>query len=194
MEEEKKRSYFEANWQEYDDWYERHQKEYSDQVGFIRKVLPGGKGLEIGVGTGRFASALGIGHGIDIVPSMVELAKKRGIDAIVADAYDLPFGDNSFDYTLNMVTICFLEHPETALREAKRVSSRVISVILDRNCEYVREIIERREGFYRYAKFYSRDELVELYRKCGFKNIEVSEEEYLTGEGKRYTLVAVTGE
>lgn len=194
MEEEKKRDYFETNWQEYDEWYDEHQKEYSDQVEFIRRVVPGGKGLEIGVGTGRFASALGIEYGIDIVPSMVDLAKKRGVNAIVANAYKIPYSDKSFDYSLNMVTICFLAYPEAALKEARRVSRKVISVILDRNCEYIQEIIKRKEGFYEYATFYSRDELVALYRKCGFININVTEGEFKTRDGKNYTLVSVTGE
>jgi ubiquinone/menaquinone biosynthesis C-methylase UbiE len=194
VEEAEKKSYFEENWKEYDSWYEEHQKEYYDQIGFIRKVLPGGKGLEIGVGTGRFASALGIQYGIDIVPAMVEMSRRRGVNAIVADAYDLPFGEKSFDYSLNMVTICFLENPEKALLEAKRVSSKVISVILDRNSEYVREISSRPRGFYRYARFYSRDELYEVYRKCGFQKISVNEEEFVTSDGRKYTLVAVTGE
>jgi ubiquinone/menaquinone biosynthesis C-methylase UbiE len=41
------------------------------------------KGLEIGVGTGRFAKILGMEYGIDPSERMLSIAKERGIKTFV---------------------------------------------------------------------------------------------------------------
>lgn len=186
--------YFAQNWESYDQWYERHRKEYADQLEFLRSVIPEGKGIEIGVGTGRFASELGIEYGVDIVEEMVEASKGRGIKAVVADAVNLPFNENSFDYSFSIVTMCFLKEPERVLLESRRVARTVITVILDRNSEYVQQIMRNPDGFYAFATFYSEDDIVRMYRKLGFKSISVSRRDLVTTSGKKYTLVAVTGQ
>ena len=188
-----KKGYFSENIIRYDQWYDKHQKEYRDQVKFLKPFIPRGKGIEIGVGTGRFASALNIGYGVDYVGVMVEKARERGINAILADASNLPFPDKYFDYAFSMVTICFLDEPAPVLLESKRVAKRVISVILDRDCQYLQNIIKNRQGFYKYATFYTEKELVDLYRKLGFGSIEVAVKDFKTTEGETYRLVVVSG-
>ena len=165
---EKRKAYFDKHYRDYDEWYEEHPVEYREQLDFISKLLPEGHGVEIGVGTGRFASALGIGNGVDISENMARLATQRGIETIVADAVALPFRDKEFDFSLNMVTICFLDEPLETLKEARRISHVVVTVILDRECEYVEHIIRHRTGFYRFANFYTRGELERLYKEAGF--------------------------
>lgn len=190
---EEKTLFFNKYHEEYDRWYDEHSKEYQDQLDFISGLLPSGRGLEIGVGTGRFASKLGISHGVDISEKMVMLAKLRGVDAVVANAVDLPYENKEFDFSLLMVTLCFLDDPLGALKEAERVSKETISVILDRECEYISDIAEKQEGFYRYAKFYSAGELVDLYIRAGFREVTVTEEDLVTSDGRPYRLVAVSG-
>lgn len=185
--------YFDEHADTYDAWYDRHPREYEDQVRFIAALLPSGNGLEIGVGTGRFAARLGIGTGIDLSERMLELSRKRGVEAILADAAKLPFRDLQFDYSLNMVTICFLENPLASIREARRVSRIVVTVILDRDSEYVQNLMKRREGFYRYAKFYTASEVVGLYIEAGFTEIEIREELLTTEAGEEYRLVGIIG-
>lgn len=190
---DEKTNYFDINYEEYDAWYEEHPEEYEEQIKFISNLLPKGRGIEIGVGTGRFASRLGIETGVDLSEKMVSLAHKRGIDAYIADASHLPFGDKEFDFSLNMVTICFLGDPLSAIREAGRISRETITVILDRDCEYVQEISQKREGFYKYAKFYTAGELVDIYIKAGFREVTVIDEDLKTSDGKSYRLIGVTG-
>ena len=49
---------------EYDAWFERHRESYLSELAAVREFFPvGGKGVEIGVGTGRFAGPLGIPTG-----------------------------------------------------------------------------------------------------------------------------------
>lgn len=190
---DEKTEFFDQNYMQYDKWYEDHPDEYEDQVEFIAGILPEGNGVEIGVGTGRFAARLGIKNGVDISEGMVELARERGIDAILGDASNLPYRDREFDYSLNMVTICFLDDPLSSIREARRVSRIVITVILDRESPYVQELMERKDGFYRYARFYNAGEIVELYLNAGFKEVTVKEQELATSDGRKYRLAGITG-
>jgi len=56
------------------------ERTYLSELKALKKViLEKKKGLEIGVGTGRFASPLGIEYGIDPSEKMLEIAKKRGV-------------------------------------------------------------------------------------------------------------------
>lgn len=193
MDEKLKREYFERNYENYDQWYEDHPREYSEQVEFLEGIIPEGKGIEIGVGTGRFASALGIEYGIDYLPVMVEESNRRGIKAVLSDATDLPFPDNSFDFSFSIVTMCFLDRPREALIESRRIARTVVTVILDRDCEYVRNIIRKRIGFYEFATFYNEKELVDMYRNAGFTEINVITKDLVTTDGQQYRLVAVIG-
>ncbi|MDI6850734.1 MAG: hypothetical protein QMD82_02195 [bacterium] len=48
-----------------DQWYERNYYLFQSEVKALKKVVPDGIGLEVGVGTGRFAKELGIEFGVD---------------------------------------------------------------------------------------------------------------------------------
>lgn len=58
-------AHYEKNWQEYDEWYDTHQSLYQSEIKTLEKVMPSGWGMEIGVGTGRFASPLSVRYGLD---------------------------------------------------------------------------------------------------------------------------------
>lgn len=69
---------FGENYKRYDDWYEKNKFAYSSELEAIGQFLPRtGKGLEIGVGTGRFAGALGIEWGIDPSERVLRIARKK---------------------------------------------------------------------------------------------------------------------
>jgi ubiquinone/menaquinone biosynthesis C-methylase UbiE len=83
--------------------------------GYVAKVArpeTGLKVLEIGCGTGTnlelFADAGCDVSGIDLSPSMMELAKQKlgdRADLRLGDAADMPFADSSFDVVLAFLTI-----------------------------------------------------------------------------------------
>ena len=61
--------------------------------------------------------------GIEISESAVELCKKNELDVLLGsiDA-ELPFDNDSFDYSVCNVTIQMVKYPEVLLREMKRIS------------------------------------------------------------------------
>ena len=79
------------------------------------------RSLEIGVGSGRFAEALGIKFGLDSSRDLLKMAEKRGIIGILGKAERLPFKDESFEFAYMIFSLCFFEDPLIALKEAYRV-------------------------------------------------------------------------
>jgi SAM-dependent methyltransferase len=82
--------------------------------------------LDVGCGPGelteRFARELGAEvHAIDISPRMVELARSRGIDAQVADAERIPFGDREFDCVFAGWVLYHVPNLDGAIAECARV-------------------------------------------------------------------------
>ena len=170
---------FERFRERYENWFERHRYAYLSELEAVRKLLPkGGKGAEIGVGTGRFAAPLGIKLGVEPSKRMAEIAKERGIKVIEGTAESLPFEDESMDYLLMVTTICFVDDPEKALREAYRVlkpGGALVIGFVDKNSPIGRYYEEHREEstFYREARFFSTEELLELLRRVGFREFEI---------------------
>ena len=77
---------------EYDEWFETHKWVYQSEVEAVRKFMPEtGKGIEIGVGTGRFFIPFGIKVGVEPARAMAENARKRGITVYQAKDENLPF-------------------------------------------------------------------------------------------------------
>jgi SAM-dependent methyltransferase len=136
-------------------------------------VPPQGRGLEIGIGTGRFAAPLGVSVGIDPAVLMLAYAARRGVSVVGATAEALPFADGSFDYALIVTTIGFVDSPRVMLDEARRVlrpgGSLVIGFV-DRESEIGRHYEAHREEsvFYREATFYSASEVEDMLRSAGF--------------------------
>ncbi len=65
---------------EYEDWYKKYPYVFRSEVAAIKELLPRGeniRGIEVGLGTGRFAKALGIKQGIEPAENMRAVAKKR---------------------------------------------------------------------------------------------------------------------
>jgi len=173
----KNRDVFEKYAQEYDKWFDENKDVYKSEIMILRGLIPReGVGLEVGVGTGRFATPLGIRMGVEPAKAMADMARKRGIDVHEGRAEALPFDDESFDFLLMMTTICFLENPLQALEEAKRVlkpEGHIIIGMIDRDSplgmSYERK--KTTSKFYKYANFHSADEVLNWLRSLNFGHI-----------------------
>jgi SAM-dependent methyltransferase len=151
---------FENSAREYDEWFVRNEPAYRSELAAVKAFLPlSGRGLEIGVGTGRFAAPLGIEVGVEPARAMAAIARKRGIKVLEAYAEGLPFSDASFDFVLMVTVLCFLADPFRALREATRVlkpRGRLIIGMIDPDSPPGRayEANKNKSKFYRQAKFH----------------------------------------
>jgi SAM-dependent methyltransferase len=158
----------------YEAWFEHHDATYVSELLALRPFVPlTGRGLEIGVGSGRFAAPLGVQVGIDPSPTMLEIARARGIEAVQGTAEDLPFADDSFDHALVVTTICFVDSPAQMLAQARRVlkpGARLVIGFIDRDSALGQDYLahQAESVFYREASFYSADEVEQLLRAAGF--------------------------
>ena len=161
----------------YDGWFDRHRAIYESELRAVRRLLPAGVGLEVGVGSGRFASPLGVRLGVDPSDRMLEKALGRGVDVVKAVGEVLPVRDSCLDYVLMVTTVCFLDDVVSAFREVYRVlkpGGSVVVGFIDRESMLGRLYNRRRRDsvFYRVAVFYSVDEVVSMLRKTGFRSFE----------------------
>jgi len=167
---------FDKNWERYDDWFEKHKNTYSSELKALKKVIPEGFGLEVGVGSGRFAQPLGARLGIDPSRNMLKLAKERGIQVIQGVGESLPLKDCIFDFVLIVVTLCFIKDAIRVLNEADRVlkkGGRLIVGEINKNSQLGRlyEAKRKKSEFYKAAIFYSSNEIIELFSNVGIKYI-----------------------
>ncbi|MEW6040315.1 MAG: class I SAM-dependent methyltransferase [Elusimicrobiota bacterium] len=163
---------------EYDEWYERNKFAYISELEALKQVVPkDGKGLEIGVGTGRFAQPLGISVGIDPSENMLQIARERRIKTFVGKGENLPFNDNEFDFVLIVITLCFVDNPDLVIKESRSVlrdNGRLIIGIIDKDShlgKFYQEKKEQGHRFYKEANFFSVKDVIELLTKYNFKEI-----------------------
>ncbi|HAT1926168.1 TPA: methyltransferase domain-containing protein [Legionella pneumophila] len=163
----------------YDSWFDRHAAVFQSELEALKKVIPThSRGLEIGVGSGRFAQDLGIKTGVESSEKLREMAKVRGINVSEGSAGSIPFANERFDFVLFNTVLCFLDAPVKALSEAKRVlKSNGILIIgmIDRNSPLGQSYVTRKQDnpFYRDAHFYSVDEVMVLINQSGFVQKEI---------------------
>jgi SAM-dependent methyltransferase len=127
---------FDAHPDAYDRWFAETPAIYQAELEAMKCFLPAaGRGVEIGVGTGRFAAPLGITLGVEPSSAMASIAKRRGIEVVKGVAEALPFAGRSFDFVLMVTIDNFLDDLTQALGEAARilrVRGVLIVGILDR--------------------------------------------------------------
>ena len=174
---------FDRHVEEYEKWYEDYPEVYQSELAAIREQLlklpENIRGIEVGLGTGRFALPLGIKEGVEPSSGMAEKAINRGIEVIEGLAERLPYGDLQFDFVL-FVTICHLDSLKNALAEAHRVSKHEGSVLigfLDKDRSIAKQYIEKRHRstFFAKANFYTVDRIQTLLKEAGFKNLEFNQ-------------------
>ncbi|MDD5155842.1 MAG: class I SAM-dependent methyltransferase [Candidatus Omnitrophica bacterium] len=163
---------FDKYYKKYDAWYDKHQFAFLSELEAIKKALPQDeRGLEIGVGTGRFAASLGITMGIDPCRNMLELAQGRGVNVRLGFGEDTPFLNEAFGYVAIIITLCFVKNPKKILEEAARVlkkNGRIVIGIVDKESFLGKFYRRKKSAFYKQAKFLSVKEVTDLLKETGF--------------------------
>ena len=164
----------------YEQWFNRPQNRaaFELETQLMRDLLQPMRGesvLDIGCGSGACLSAfLDMGlkvTGLDPSTYMLDMSAKNiynRVDLYRGFAEDLPFDDNSFNYSCLFTTLEFVDDPRQALREAFRVTKdRVFIGVFNR---YALKGIQRRvkgiftSTLFNHAKFFSVWELKQMIR------------------------------
>ncbi len=163
----------------YDQWYDSPEGSiiFAAELTCLRQLCGScpGRWLEVGVGTGRFSSALGIGEGVDPSPRMLDIAAKRGVTAHEGRAEALPFPDGVFDGVLLAAAVSFIEDPELALRECRRLlkpGGRLLLGDIAADSPWGRLYTRKgmnQKSIYSHAKFISSSEIAALGERLGFE-------------------------
>jgi len=162
---------------EYDAWFDGEGSLiFFNEVKAFQALLPSlpKPWLEIGVGSGRFAQALGIKIGIDPSGKLVEMARSRGINAFLGRGEEHIFDAESFGTVFLIVTLCFLDTPLDVLKEVRRIlvpeGKLVLGLVLKESPwgKFYQQKKEEGHRFYKYARFYSCNEVVRMMFETGF--------------------------
>ena len=165
---------FDEHIDEYEQWFVRNRFVFLSELAALKNAVPAsGCGMEIGVGSGRFAAPLGIRDGVDPSPAMRAKASERRVHACAGVAEDLPYADERFDYALMVTTLCFVDDVPRAFREARRVLKQYGTFIVgfvDKASPLGQATLQRKDEsvFYREAVFFSTEEVHDLLGQAGF--------------------------
>jgi len=164
---------YESHADMYDQWFDENPKLYQAEITAIKRLLPSGKGVEIGSGSGRFTQPLAIHTGIEPAKAMRTKSIAKGLNVIEGVAEALPLKDASFDFALFVTSTCFLDSPLKAYQEAYRVTKadgKIVVAFLERESELgqVYEQHKSESPFYCDATFYSYPEITAFLSQAGF--------------------------
>jgi SAM-dependent methyltransferase len=150
---------FDEHLEAYEDWFRKHFYVYESELEAVRHFIPYNKrGIEIGIGTGRFAVPLKIREGVE--PS------ER-----------LPLESQSYDFALMVTTICFVDDIDKSFKEVHRIlkpGGNFIIGLVDKDSPLgkIYEEIKDQNQFYKSATFYSTEEVIQLLLQNKFENIQ----------------------
>jgi SAM-dependent methyltransferase len=173
---------FDLYYEDYENWFEKHPEIYEEELKTIRTLLPEGRGMEVGVGSGRFAAPLGIKFGIEPSAKMAEIAKKRGVEVVNITAEEMDFEDE-FDFILMVTTICFVKDPLKTIQNCHKALKTggfllIAFVDLDSSLGRMYEKNKHKSKFYAPATFFSKEDIINLMKKAGFSDFECKENLY----------------
>lgn len=170
---------FDENYEQYEEWFENNKYAYLSELKAVKHFIPEDKnGVEIGIGSGKFAVPLGIKVGVEPSKAMAKLAGERGLKVYIGVGEKLPFESSSFDFVLMVTTICFLDDVEKSFSEVKRILKPGGSFIIgfvDKQSPLGKQYLRYKNEnvFYKIADFFSTKQVIGILKNTGFKDFEV---------------------
>lgn len=169
---------FDTEVEEYEEWFITNDKLLDSEVNAIKQLIPmSGNGIEIGVGTGIFASRLGVRDGVEPSSKMAAEAAKKGINVINGIAEKVPVDSGSYEFALMVTVDCFLDDVSKAFSEVRRIlvpDGIFIIAFLDKATP-LGQLYEKNKHLhksYRDANFHTSTEIVSLLRAGGFEVVD----------------------
>jgi len=173
----KKKNISITNVEHYEKWFKTNDKLLESELEAIKQLYPPeSNGIEIGVGTGIFASQLGIKVGVEPSDEMAKAARKKGIQVIKGRGENLPIASKTYQLALMVTADCFLDEIAKSFLEVYRIlvnHGLFIIAFLDRNTPLglLYEKNKQTSTSYKNASFHSATEIVNLLKEAGFKII-----------------------
>ena len=175
------RRVFKDHASDYDRWFDEHNDTYQAQLRMLRKAVPDhGRGLEVGIGSGRFAVPLGIDYGLDPSRELLKMAKSRGTEIVTGEGVHLPYCVGFFDYVLMMTVVCFLDDAGAVFREIYRVlrpGGKLVAGFIEEGGE-IQRIYQHEPAkgrFPRFAKFRTVEDVDRFFKDAAFVQVSVIE-------------------
>ena len=173
---------FEKHSDAYDEWFKKNSDLYDAELEAIRLLIPppGVEGVEVSVGSGKFAAPLGIKFGVEPSEKMAIKARMQGINVYPGVAEELPFSDGRFEFVLMVTTICFVDDIIKSFREAFRVlkpGGCIIVGFVDKESTLGRQYVDKSEKskFYKEASFFSTQEVLKHLEEAGFGTVRIKQ-------------------
>lgn len=146
--------------------------------GLVKKIRGVKSVLDVGCGPGVYCAEFNRRGfsvvGVDYASSVIDKAKKDfpHLKFVVGSAYELPFGDNSFDLVSCIGVLQCVYYPEKIIKELCRVSKKhvIVSTLLRNKklAEPLRFLKKKLETDAWPTRDYHPSELEELFEEHGF--------------------------
>ncbi|MEM0117308.1 MAG: class I SAM-dependent methyltransferase [Conexivisphaerales archaeon] len=160
--------------EDFDTWFVRNKEVFLTELNAIIAAQPNGSILDVGVGSGVFASRLNVELGIDLSEKMLKISSARGLQVVQADASKLPIRERCFDTVVSTFTVCFVLDEVAMFREISRVMKKNGKFILGEitrdsawGNKYTEEGVKGHR-FYSKARFFTLSETISSLEKTGF--------------------------
>jgi len=182
---------FEDFSEEYDDWFVRNNDQYVAELRALSCFIPANSnGLEVGVGSGKFAVPLGVKTGVEPSQKMADRARTLGIDVLSGVAEELPIQNSTFDFVLMVTTICFVDDLKKSFQEAFRVLKKdgfIVIGFIDKDSELgkVYRANKDKSRFYNIAEFFSTQEILACLGSVGFLGFETKQTIFSGNDSER---------
>ncbi len=162
----------------YEGWFQKNNLIFKSELDAIKDIasdLSGDK-IEIGVGTGNFAIALGIADGVEPSLEMGKIATSKGINVITNSAEEFTI-DKQYDVAFMITVDCFLTDICKAflnIKKAIKSDGHLIMAFLNIDSTFGKKWYSEKKNHPAYidAKFNMYTKISNQLKECGYEIVD----------------------